>query len=458
MTKFDYSLKKTVGQTITSLKNNKRDKKKISPFAAFSTAVAGTVGTGNIIGVTTAILSGGAGAVFWMWFSAFFGMVTSYSEKLLGIFFRDKDENGEYRGGAMYYILRGLGKGFKWLALTFAIFTSVASIGFNFVQTNSIVSTIASGINLNINEWVIKIGIGIILAILLGLVIIGGIKRISTVSSLLVPFMAILYIILSIIIISMNGRNVPSAFLSIFTNAFSLKSIGSGIMGYAIMRACRYGVARGIFSNEAGLGSSVMAHAAADVKEPVDQGMWGIFEVFLDTFIICTLTSLVILTSGIDLSGDVYGSEIVLQIFSDNLGLFGRIVYKIILPLFAFTTLISWSYYGEKTTEYFLGSKSRLIYKIIFIGLCIIGSVLSVEFVWELADTFNVIMAIPNLIALILLSGLVARITKNYFDRRKGKIIHPMLSYDDAKNKELFIEEMVESGLTEDEANNRYVE
>lgn len=440
VTKLPYSFKKTVGETLKKQNKKSEDnKKKVSPFAAFSTAVAGTVGTGNIVGVTTAIITGGAGAVFWMWFSAFFGMVTSYSEKTLGVYFRDKDKNGEYRGGAMYYIVRGLGKGFKWLALLFAVFAVIASIGFNFVQSNSIVSTLSSNIDSPNNGWVIKLIIGIVLAIVLGFVIIGGIKRISTVSSLLVPFMAILYIVLAIIIISINGSNIPTAFSNIFSNAFSFRSVGGGILGYAIIRSCRYGVARGIFSNEAGLGSSVMAHAAADCKEPVEQGLWGIFEVFLDTFIICTLTSLVVLTSGVNLDGTINGSEMVLKIFSDNLGLFGSISYKIILPLFAFTTLISWSYYGEKAIEYVLGFKSKLIYKICYIIFVVLGSLLSVDLVWELADTFNVLMAIPNLIALIMLSGFIAKITRNYFDRKKGQIIGPLLNYDETENNEMII-------------------
>ncbi len=441
VTKFGYSVKKTIVQTLKKDgKPSENNKKKVSPFAAFSTAVAGTVGTGNIVGVTTAIITGGPGAVFWMWFSAFFGMVTSYSEKTLGVYFRDKDQNGEYRGGAMYYIVRGLGKGFKWLALLLSIFAVIASIGFNFVQSNSIVSTLSSDIDSN-NDLIIKIIIGVVLAIILGFVIIGGIKRISTVSSLLVPFMAILYILLALIIIIINGNNIPLAFKNIFTNAFSFRSIGGGILGYVIIRSCRYGVARGIFSNEAGLGSSVMAHAAADCKEPVEQGLWGVFEVFLDTFIICTLTSLVVLTSGLDLSGATNGSEMVLKIFSDNLGLFGSISYKIILPLFAFTTLVSWSYYGEKAIEYVFGFKSKLIYKICYIIFVVLGSLLSVDLVWELADTFNVLMAIPNLIALIMLSGFIAKITKNYFDRKKGEKIEPLLNYDETENNRMIINE-----------------
>ena len=460
VTKFGYSMKYTIGKTIkeTVSKDHKEKKSKVSPFAAFATAVAGTVGTGNIVGVATAIIAGGPGAIFWMWFSAFFGMVTNYSENTLGIYFRDKDKSGEYRGGAMYYIVRGLGKGFKWLAVLFAIFAVIASIGYNFAQSNSISTTLVGAFDSKISDWIVKLLIGVVIAIILGLVIIGGIRRISNVTSLLVPFMALLYIILAIIIICMNISALPHAFKLIFKNAFSLKSVGGGILGYTIIKACRYGVARGIFSNEAGLGSSVMAHSAADVKEPVDQGLWGIFEVFLDTFVICTLTALIILTSGVDISGNLKGSEIGLWVFKHNLGTFGTVIYRIILPLFAFTTIISWSYYGEKAIEYVFGFRSKLIYKIIFICLVVLGATLSVDLVWELADTFNILMAIPNLIALILLSGLVAKITKNYFDRKKGKNAKPLLSYDEKQNEKMFIEEYVDRGYSYEKAKSMYEE
>lgn len=451
---FGYSFKHTIGKTIkeTVSKDKKREKHKVSPFAAFATAVAGTVGTGNIVGVATAIVSGGPGAIFWMWLSAFFGMVTNYSENALGIYFRKKDENGEYRGGSMYYILRGLGQGFKWLAILFSIFAVFASIGYNFAQSNSISTTLVGAFNAPFDDWIIKLIIGVVLALLVGSVIIGGIKRISNVTSLLVPFMALLYIILAFVIIFMNVTQLPGAFAQIFTNAFSLKSVGGGILGYTIIRACRYGVARGIFSNEAGLGSSVIAHSQADVKEPVDQGLWGIFEVFLDTFIICTLTALIILVSGVDISGALEGSQIGLTVFSNSFGGFGTVVYSIILPLFAFTTIISWSYYGEKAVEFLLGSKFKIVYKIVFISLLILGATLSVDLVWELADTFNILMAIPNLIALTLLSGLIAKITKNYFMRRKGMHIKPLLSYEEAQNKEMFIESLAEEGISDEEA------
>lgn len=447
VTRFGYSMKNTMGKTLkeTVSKDSIAKKNKISPFAAFATAVAGTVGTGNIVGVATAIVAGGPGAIFWMWLSAFFGMVIKFSETVLGIYFRNKDKNGEYRGGAMYYILRGLGEGFKWLSIVFAVFTVFASVGFILAQSNSISTTLASAVDINITDWVLKLIIGIIIAILIGLVIIGGIKRIANVTSLLVPFMALLYIVLAFVIIFMNINELPNAFKLIFENAFSLRSVGGGILGYTIIRACRYGVARGIFSNEAGLGSSVMAHSQADVKEPVEQGLWGIFEVFLDTFVICTLTALIILTSGVDITGTLKGSELGLWAFNENLGTFGKIVYSIILPLFAFTTIISWSFYSEKASEYVFGSKSRLVCKIILIGLIVLGATLSVDLVWEIADTFNILMAIPNLIALILLSGLITKITKNYFKRKKGSDEKPLLSYDEKQNEELLMENLEDS-------------
>ncbi len=458
VTKFGYSFKSTLGKTIkdTVSKDSKKEKTKVSPFAAFATAVAGTVGTGNIVGVATAIVAGGPGAIFWMWFSAFFGMVTNYSENALGIYFRNLDKNGEYKGGSMYYILRGLGKGFKWLAIAFSIFAVFASIGYNFAQSNSISTTLVGAFNAQLDDWVIKLIIGFILALLVGVVIIGGIKRISNVTSLLVPFMALLYIILAVIIIFMNISKLPDAFVSIFSNAFSIRSAGAGILGYTIVKACRYGVARGIFSNEAGLGSSVIAHSQANVNEPVDQGLWGIFEVFLDTFIICTLTALIILVSGVDISGTLKGSEIGLFIFNQSFGTFGIVVYRIILPLFAFTTIISWSYYGEKAIEFLFGFKSKLIYKIIFIALIVIGATMSVDLVWELSDTFNILMAIPNLIALTLLSGLIAKITRNYFKRKKGLHVKPILSYDEELNRKMYVSGMEKRGYSYEEAADMY--
>ena len=438
--KFGFSCKMTVGKSLKeSFKKDKDKTKKVSPFAAFATAIAGTVGVGNIVGVATALTMGGPGAIFWMWFSAFFGMVTKYSETVLGLFFRKKDQNGEYSGGAMYYISKI--KNLKWLAVVFAAFCVLASFGFCLVQSNSISSTLSNSIGkaINADANIFNLIVGIIIAIVVALVIMGGIKRISSFASYIVPFMALLFIMLSLIIIGININQIPNAFKLIFTEAFSFKSIGGGVTGIAIAKAMRYGVARGIFSNEAGLGSSVMAHASTEVKEPVEQGLWGIFEVFLDTIIICTLTALVLMTSGaygaIDINENVItGAAMGLYAFESNLGVFGVIMFSIILPLFAFTTIVSWSYYGEKAIEYLLGKKAILPFKIVFILLIVLGSVVELALVWVIADTFNVLMAIPNLIALVILSGLVARITKNYFSRKNGIDEEPMLSYYDEEN------------------------
>ena len=433
--KFAYSCSMTVGKSLKASfsKNKIKEKNKISPFAAFATAIAGTVGVGNIVGVATALTMGGPGAIFWMWVSAFFGMLTKYSETVLGIFFRKKNENGEYRGGAMYYISRG--NKLKWLATIFAIFCVFASFGFCLVQSNSISSTIVSSID-GANPDVWNLVIGIIVALIVGLVIMGGIKRISSVASYIVPFMALLFISLALIIIGMNIENIPNVFKAIFQEAFSFKSAGSGITGFVIAKAMRYGIARGIFSNEAGLGSSVMAHASADVKEPVEQGFWGIFEVFLDTIVICTLTALLLMTSGaygtVNSSGELLtGAEMGLFAFKDNLGTFGVMMFALILPLFAFTTIVSWSYYGETAIEYLLGKKAIFIYKIIFIVLIVVGSIVELALVWVIADTFNVLMAIPNLIALVMMSGLITKITKNYFARKKGINVKPLLNEED---------------------------
>lgn len=438
--RFHYSMSHTIWPTVKTMfrKSSKKKPGEISQFEAFSTAVAGTVGTGNIVGVATAIATGGPGAVFWMWFSAFFGMVTNYSENVLGIFFREKNERGEYKGGPMYYITHGTG--LKWLAIIFTICCVLASIGFNFAQSNSISTAVTEATG--VPTWVI----GIILAIIAGLVIIGGIQRIAKLASLVVPFMALLFMGLSIVIICMNIKNVPYAFSEIFKSAFNFRSVGGGVLGYGIVRAMRYGVARGIFSNEAGLGSSVIAHSTANVKEPVHQGLWGIFEVFLDTFIICTLTALVLLTTKSFDQGRA-GASIALFAFESSFGIFGRISFTVILCLFAFTTLISWSFYGEKSIEYLFGKKGVLVYKFLYVGLVVVGCIVGVQIVWTISDIFNVLMAIPNLIALIYLSKLIARITKNYFDRKKGIKEEPLLSHFTEENERVKNELLAEDAL-----------
>ena len=432
--KFGTSLKHTVGGTIKQMK--KKEKKStnpnaISPFEAFSTAVSGTVGTGNIVGVTTAILSGGPGAVFWMWVSAFFGMFTKFGEITLGLFYRKKNNKGEFLGGPMQYIENGTKQ--KWLAILFAIFTILAAIGMGSVQADTIHSTWNSAFN--IPTWVTAIFIVVIAA----LVIIGGIKRIGKVTSLLVPFMIVLFLILAIILVCVNITAVPAALASIFSSAFTPKSMLGGFAGAGISYAMRYGFARGIFSNEAGLGSASIAHATAETKEPVEQGLWGIFEVFIDSFVVCTLTALFVLTSGLDGNAIGNGATVAMTAFTSVLGTIGTIAYSIILPLFAFSTILAWAVYGAKAMQYLFknhqsGAKLtfNIIYLLMIIGIGLLtfffGDNLGSDFVWLISDMTNALMAIPNLIALIILSGQLVKIIKNYFDRKKGLDVQPLVS------------------------------
>ena len=452
--KFKESLSTTIVPTVKSIgkKKVKKDgEKTISQFEAFSAAISGTVGTGNIVGVCGALLSGGPGAILWMWVSAFFGLLTNYSENVLGIYYRRKNAEGEVSGGPMYYISNGLG--WRWLALIFALCCSLAAIGMGMVQANSISGTIqevVAGGDAN-KALITSIIVGVVVAFLIGLIVIGGIKRIGKVASVIVPFMALLFIVMAIIIVIINATAVPEAFRLIFVNAFNIRSVSGGFFGYIIMKAMRYGFARGVFSNEAGLGSSVIAHSASDTKEPVKQGLWGIFEVFIDTFVICTLTALSVLTVSIKTgaydftqivaNSGISKSTIAPFAFTETFGTFGQMVFTIILPLFAFTTILAWSYYGEKAVGFLVGEKheklASTIFKVLYVGLLIVGAIASSEIVWQLDDMFNALMALPNLVALIFLSGLIKDITKNYFDRKKGKEVEPMLSAYPEENERL---------------------
>ena len=513
-----------------------KEKKAISQFQALSTALAATIGTGNIAGVATAIAVGGPGAVFWMWLSAFFGMMTNYSENVLGIFFRKKNDHGEWSGGAMYYINEGLKdrKGFKHiakpLAVLFSVFCVLASFGIgNMTQVNSISSAMKSNFNIP------TIVTGIILAVIAALVIVGGIKRIASVTEKLVPFMAVFYIVGCLIIFFSNFNQIPYVFSSIFRNAFNFGAIAGGVGGYIIKRAVTMGFKRGVFSNEAGLGSSVMVHSASDVKEPVVQGMWGIFEVFFDTIIVCTLTSFVILSSPaesktfdeamqsisteaqyfeihttndgsvVNLIDDnvnalyevapadaaegtyteyaaktVYGQELTVRLknaesvsgesdftyanvmeiqgiqgknadgtlmtdengnpiitsvtisevngvplvtyaFSLKLGHIAGKILAVAILLFAFSTVLGWSFYGTKALEYLFGTKATIVYKVIFVLFVIVGCTMNLSLAWDIADTLNGLMAIPNLIGVLLLSATVVRVTGNYVRRKIRK-------------------------------------
>ncbi len=404
-----------------------QDKKAISQFQALSTALAATVGTGNIAGVATAIVSGGPGAIFWMWLSAFLGMMTNFSENVLGIKYRYKNKKGEWVGGAMIYMDRGLHM--KWLAVIFSCFCILASFGIgNLSQANSIAQAVNTTFTF-IPTWVV----GILIMIVAALVIIGGIKRIAKVTEKIVPFMAIFYILGGLIVILININKVPAAFGMIFKSAFNMKAAGGGILGFTVAQAMRYGIARGVFSNEAGLGSSVMVHSASDVKEPVVQGMWGIFEVFADTIVICTITALSILTTvydpvklgPVDAAGaEISGAALTTAAFNSVLGPIGGIFISISLTMFAFSTILGWSYYGERGIEYVFGLKAVPIYKVIFICVIFFGCIGNLSFVWNISDTFNGLMAIPNLFAVILLHGQVMQEIKDYNKRRKeGKLL-----------------------------------
>ena len=418
-----------------------KDRSSISQFQALCTALAATVGTGNIAGVAGAIATGGPGAVFWMWLSAFFGMMTNYSENVLGIFFRRKDANGEWAGGAMYYLQDGLGrkKGCraigKILAVLFAVFAVIASFGIgNLAQANTISGNLQAAFG--IPRWIT----GAFLTIVAALVIIGGIQRIAAVAEKIVPFMACAYILGSLVILFMNISSIGAVLTSIFKFAFTARGVAGGAVGIAI----KMGFKRGIFSNEAGLGSSVMVHSASNVKEPVRQGMWGIFEVFFDTMIVCTMTAIVILTSGImDLSTGMLNAAfassdtntLVAQAFSSSFGSFGGKFVAVSVLFFAFSTVLGWSYYGSRSWSYLFGEKSSVVYKVVFVAIIFVSAVLTdVALPWNISDTFNGLMMVPNLIGVIALSPLVVKITKNYVARvLHGKDEAPMHSYKDSE-------------------------
>ena len=439
---FGHWMKQTIGAIFHDSKvTSHTEDRSISQFQSLCTALAATVGTGNIVGVAGAILVGGPGAVFWMWLIAFFGMMTNYSENVLGIYYRRKNEQGEWCGGAMYYLRDGLGakKGCKTigkvLAVLFSVFCFLASFGIgNMTQVNSISGNMEAVFH--VPTWVT----GIAILVLAGLVIVGGLKRIASVTEKIVPFMVILYIVGSVFILFINFHMIPAVFGAIFQGAFAVKAAGGGIVGYGMKLAIEQGMKRGVFSNEAGLGSSVMVHSNSNVKEPVLQGMWGIFEVFADTIIVCTLTAFAVLSSGlVDLETGVAMAEyngmaltkanIVSTVFSMHFGKLGAAFVAIAVMLFAFSTVLGWSHYGSKACEYLFGTKSTLVYRIIFVAATFGGAVMGDNLAWDIADTLNGMMMIPNLIGVIVLSPVVYRITKNYVARiLHGEKTEPILS------------------------------
>jgi AGCS family alanine or glycine:cation symporter len=387
-----------------------KDRGDISPFQALMTALSATIGTGNIAGVATAIYLGGPGAIFWMWVTALFGMATKYGEAVLAVKYREVDARGKHVGGPMYYIKNGLGDNWKWLGFLFALFGTIAAFGIgNMVQSNSVADALNS--NFNIDPMVT----GIVLAILVGLVIIGGVTRIGEVAGKLVPVMAVAYIAGSLIVIFANFGEVGNAFSLIFSSAFSGTAATGGFAGAAVWAAMRFGVARGVFSNEAGLGSAPIAHAAAQTNDPVRQGMIGMLGTFIDTILICTMTALVILLTGAWTSGETGASLSTLAYGQGISG--GNYIVTIGLVIFAFTTLLGWSYYGERCAEYIFGTSIIIPYRIVWVVAVMTGALIKLNFVWLLADVMNGFMAIPNLIALALLSPVIFKVTKEYLNK-----------------------------------------
>ncbi len=411
-------LKNTVG-SMFSKKGDKAQSEdgELSPFQALSTALAATVGTGNVAGVATAIALGGPGAVFWMWIAAIVGMTTKFAEIVLSIEYREVTPDGRYQGGPMYYIKNGLkNKGFgKILAVLFAIFGAIAAFGIgDMVQANSVTTAVQNLVGSDAKS--VAMITGGVIAVLALVVLIGGVKRIGQITSILVPFMAVFYIIGGLVIIIVNAANIPNAFSLIFSSAFSGHAATGGFAGASVMMAMRFGIARGVFTNEAGLGSSPIAHAAAKTNHPVEQGMWGIFEVFIDTIIICSMTALVIMSTGTWDSG-ADGATLTINAFNAGLpGNWGGYIVSFGLVLFAFSTILGWSYYGVTCAEYLAGSWIRKPYLIIYAGLAYVGAVGGLQEVWAISDTLNALMALPNLIGLALLSGVVIKNTREYFD------------------------------------------
>ncbi|HBR07429.1 MAG TPA: sodium:alanine symporter family protein [Clostridiales bacterium] len=425
--KFGFAMRNTFGKMFD---RKRAGKGAVTPFQAVSTALSATVGTGNIAGITAAITLGGAGAVFWVWVSALIGMCTKYAEVVLALRYRERNKKGDWVGGPMYYITNGLGKNWKWLAVIFSLFGALAAFGIgNAVQVGSITSAINTSIQAFIPSMVgtdaaVNLIAGIIIAALVGLVLLGGIKRIGSVAEMLVPFMAIIYIVSALIVVFANIGNIGSAFSMIFKGAFDPSAVVGGAAGVTLKTCITWGFKRGVFSNEAGLGSAPIAHAAADTDGPVQQGVWGIFEVFVDTIVICTLTALPILMTGVMDTGafeyGVKGSTAVnvaafATVFGDKVG---SLIIAIGLTLFAFSTILGWALYGTRCIEYVFGTGSIKLYQIIYVGIVIVGATMDLSLAWNISDTLNGLMAIPNLIGLVGLSGVVVKITRDFFRKQ----------------------------------------
>ncbi len=425
--KFPYAMKVTIGRMF---KKKEAADGALTPFQAVCTALAATVGTGNIAGVAGAIAIGGPGAVFWMWMSAILGMCTKFSEVTLAVHFREKNVHGDWVGGPMYYIKNGLKKHWHWLAYLFSAFGVLTVFGTgNATQVNTITTAIDSalfnyGILSKNSVAVFNLIVGIVLAFLLALILLGGVKRIGQVTEKLVPFMALLYIVLAVGVILLHINNVPMVFSSIIQGAFNPGAVTGGVVG-SFFLSMKKGVSRGIFSNEAGLGTGSIAHACADTRKPVKQGFFGVFEVFVDTIVICTLTALVILCSGAPIAfGEAAGAELTILGFTSTYGNWVSVVTAVAICCFAFSTMIGWGLYGARCIEFLFGAKVHKPFMLVYSLVAIVGATMDLGLMWSIAETFNGLMVIPNLIAVFLLSGVVVRLVKEYFEKEKTDVVN----------------------------------
>ncbi|MDO4409397.1 MAG: sodium:alanine symporter family protein [Eubacteriales bacterium] len=416
--RFVYAIRQTLGKIFDQ---KEAEKGAMTPFQAVCTALAGTVGTGNIAGVAGAIAIGGPGAVFWMWISALLGMCTKYSEVVLAVHYRERNKDGDWVGGPMYFIKNGLSSKWHFLAVLFSVFGVVAVFGTgNATQVNTIVTAIdAVLVNYHFASegslGTLNLILGVIIAACVAMVLLGGVQRIGSFTERLVPFMAVFYIILALGVVFMHIGSVPAVFVSIFAGAFNPASFTGGVVG-SMFVSMRRGVSRGIFSNEAGLGTGSIAHATADTGHPVHQGLFGIFEVFADTIVICTLTALVILCSGVDIVfGQAAGADLTISGFTSSYGIWVSVFTAVALICFAFSTTIGWGLYGSRCVEYLFGTKTIRPFLVIYAFVSVIGATLDLGLLWDISDTFNGLMVIPNLIAVFMLSGTVFRLTRNYF-------------------------------------------
>lgn len=428
ITGFGHAMRHTLGRM---LRKDKTKKGAVSPFKAMCTALAASIGTGNIAGVAGAIAIGGPGAVFWMWVSAILGMGTKFAEVTLAVHYRERDRRGDWVGGPMYYIRNGLGESWNRLGRLFCLFGALAAFGIgNMAQIN----TVAAAINEAVGDIIvvtapqqerIALAVGIICAVLVCFVLLGGIRRIGDVCALLVPFMAAIYLIAAATVILLHAGRIPSALRAIFVGAFDPSAVAGGLAGVGIRTAITKGVGRGIFSNEAGLGSASIAHAAADVDHPVEQGLYGMFEVFLDTIVICTVTALVILL-GVGVENIAYGTDMGAELtISGFRSVFGGVmpgmIVAVCITLFALASVFAWGLYGSRCFEFLFGGRAGKLYRIVFALFAIAGATMELSAVWSIADTLNGLMAIPNLVALVALSPVAARLSRDYFRKVKRK-------------------------------------